>query len=41
MVILIACTDLTELVGLCDRVLVFHRDRITDGIDRTVLPNRR
>ncbi|MDN3357367.1 sugar ABC transporter ATP-binding protein [Actinomadura sp. DC4] len=31
-VILIASTDLTELVDLCDRVLVFQRGRLTDEI---------
>jgi ribose transport system ATP-binding protein len=32
-IILIAATDLTELVDLCDRVLVFQRGEITDEID--------
>ncbi|GAB2848488.1 sugar ABC transporter ATP-binding protein [Actinoallomurus bryophytorum] len=32
-IVLIAATDLTELVDLCDRVLVFQRGRITDEID--------
>ena len=32
-IILIAATDLTELVDLCDRVLVFRRGEITDEID--------
>lgn len=36
-VILIASTDLTELVDLCDRVLVFQRGRITDEIDGEAL----
>jgi ABC-type sugar transport system ATPase subunit len=31
-IIVIASTDLTELVDLCDRVLVFQRGRITDEI---------
>ena len=31
-IILIASADLTELVGLCDRVLVFQRGRITSEI---------
>jgi ABC-type sugar transport system ATPase subunit len=31
-IVLIASTDLTELVDLCDRVLVFQRGRITDEI---------
>ena len=32
-IVLIAATDLTELVDLCDRVLVFQRGQITDEID--------
>jgi ABC-type sugar transport system ATPase subunit len=32
-VVLIASTDLTELVDLCDRVLVFQRGRITEEMD--------
>jgi ABC-type sugar transport system ATPase subunit len=31
-VVLIASTDLTELVDLCDRVLVFQRGRVTEEI---------
>ena len=32
-IVLIASTDLTELVDLCDRVVVFQRGRITDEIE--------
>jgi ABC-type sugar transport system ATPase subunit len=32
-IVLIVATDLTELVDLCDRVLVFQRGQITDEID--------
>lgn len=36
-IVLIASTDLTELVDLCDRVLVFQRGRITAEIDGRTL----
>jgi ABC-type sugar transport system ATPase subunit len=32
--ILIASSDVTELLGMCDRILVFHEGRIVDDIDR-------
>jgi ABC-type sugar transport system ATPase subunit len=32
--VLIASSDITELLGMCDRILVFHEGRIVDDIDR-------
>ncbi|HMN84395.1 MAG TPA: sugar ABC transporter ATP-binding protein [Bauldia sp.] len=32
--ILIASSDVTELLGMCDRILVFHQGRIVDDIER-------
>jgi ribose transport system ATP-binding protein len=36
-VVLLASTDLAELVDLCDRVLVFQRGQITEQIDAEAL----
>ena len=32
--ILIASSDITELLGMCDRILVFRQGRLVDGFDR-------
>ncbi len=40
-IVLIASSDLTELVDLCDRVLVFQRGRITDEIEGEALSEQR